>query len=76
MKKEDNKRKKEECDNLHDNEKEQLRKYEEKGKKAMHDSLGKKKEEITKMKRKEIWINIYKLYMKEAIFLIMFRCVV
>ena len=32
MKKEDNKRKKRRCDNVGDNEKEQLRKYEKKGK--------------------------------------------
>ena len=36
-KKEDNKRKKDKHDNLGDNEKEQLRKYEKEGKKVMHD---------------------------------------
>ena len=41
MKKEDNKRKKEKRDNLGDNEKEQLRKYEKKGKKVMRDNLSK-----------------------------------
>ena len=46
MKKEDNKRKKEKRDNLGDNEKEQLRKYEKKGKKAMHDNLDDKKSSI------------------------------
>ena len=39
MKNGDNKRKKEKRDNLVDNEKEQLRKYEKKGKKVMRDNL-------------------------------------
>ena len=39
MKKEHNKRKKVKRDTLGDNEKEQLRKYEEKGKKVMRDNL-------------------------------------
>ena len=34
MKKEDNKRKKEKCNNLNDNEKEQLKKYEKKRKES------------------------------------------
>ena len=38
MKSKDNKRKKEKRDNLHDNEKEQFRKYEKKGKKVMCDN--------------------------------------
>ena len=42
MKKEDSKRKKEKCDNLGDNEKEQVRKYKKEGKKVKRDSLGKK----------------------------------
>ena len=46
MKKEDNKRKKEKRDNLGDNEKEQLRKYEKKGKKVMHDNLDDEKSSI------------------------------
>ena len=46
MKKEDNKRKKEKRDNLGDIEKEQLRKYEKKGKKVMHDNLDDKKSSI------------------------------
>ena len=37
--KEDNNRKKEKSDNLCDNEKERLRKYEKKGKKVMRDGL-------------------------------------
>ena len=41
-KKQGNKREKGTQDNLGDNEKEQLRKYERKGKKAMRDSLEKK----------------------------------
>ena len=47
-KKEDNKRKKEKCDNLDDNEKEQLRKYEKKGKNIMRDNLDGKKEHFEK----------------------------
>ena len=39
MKKEDNKRKKEKRDNLDDNEKEQLKKYEKEGKNVMRDNL-------------------------------------
>ena len=39
MKNGDNKRKKEKRDNLVDNEKEQLRKYEKKGKKVMRDNF-------------------------------------
>ena len=40
LKIEDNKRKNEKCDNLNLVEKEQLRKYEKKGKKSMRDNLG------------------------------------
>ena len=39
MKKKDNKRKKEKRDNLGNNEKEQLRKYEKKGKIVLRDNL-------------------------------------
>ena len=43
MKKKVNKRKKEKCDNLDDNEKEQLRKYEKKGKKVLCQNLNDEK---------------------------------
>ena len=39
MKKEDNKRKKENGDNFGDNEKQQLRKYKKEGKKVIRDNL-------------------------------------
>ena len=53
MKKEDNKRKKEKCNNLNDNEKEQLKKYEKKGKKVKRDSLGDdEKEQVRKNDKK------------------------
>ena len=49
-------------DKLHDNEKEQLRKYEEKGKKVLHDSLrDNEKEQVRKNDKKRRWINVYKL---------------
>ena len=61
MKEEDIKRKKK-CNELHDNEKEQLRKYEKKGKKVMHDSLrDDEKEQVRKNDKKRRWINVYKL---------------
>ena len=44
--KEDNKRKKEKYDRLNDNEKEQWRKYEKKGKGVMCDSLDNEKKNI------------------------------
>ena len=46
MKKQGNKRKKEKRDNLRDNEKEQLRKYEKEGKKVLHHNLDDKKRSI------------------------------
>ena len=48
MKKEDNKRKKEKHDNLDDNKKEELRKYEKEGKKVMRDNLNANEKEETK----------------------------
>ena len=49
MKKEGSRRKKEKRDNLDDNEKEHLKKYEGKGKKVKHDSLGDdEKEQVRK----------------------------
>ena len=56
MKKEDTKRKK--CDNLGNNEKEELRKYE----KNMHDNLGDdEKEQVRKNEKKERGVNMYRL---------------
>ena len=74
LKKEDNKRKKEKRDNLGDNEKEQLRKYEKEGKKVMRDSLGDDKKEQVRKNDKERKMDKEK--MKEAVFLIMSKCVV
>ena len=62
MKREDNKIKKEKGDNLGDNEKEQLRKYEEEERKLSMIALGMmRKNKFEKMIRKERWINVYKL---------------
>ena len=58
MKKKENKRKKEKCDNLGDNEKEQLRKYKNKGKLCMIASGMMRKNKLEKMIK---WINAYKL---------------
>ena len=52
LKREDIKRKKEKCDNLDDNKKKSLRKYEEKGKKVMHDNLDERKEHKKKEDKK------------------------
>ena len=62
MKREDNKIKKEKGDNLGDNEKEQLRKYEKEERKLSMVALGMmRKNKFEKMIRKERWINVYKL---------------
>ena len=62
MKREDNKIKKEKGDNLGDNEKEQLRKYEKEERKLSMIALGMmRKNKFEKMIRKERWINVYKL---------------
>ena len=62
MKREDNKIKKEKGDNLGDNEKEQLRKYEKEERKLSMIALGMmRKNRFEKMIRKERWINVYKL---------------
>ena len=62
MKREDNKIKKEKGDNLGDNEKEQLRKYEKEERKLSMIAMGMmRKNKFEKMIRKERWINVYKL---------------
>ena len=62
MKREDDKIKKEKGDNLGDNEKEQLRKYEKEERKLSMIALGMmRKNKFEKMIRKERWINVYKL---------------
>ena len=62
MKREDNKIKKEKGENLGDNEKEHLRKYEKEERKLSMIALGMmRKNKFEKMIRKERWINVYKL---------------
>ena len=63
MKNEDNKRKKQNRDNLGDNEKEQLRKSEKEGKKVMRDNLVDERKEhlkkkTTKVKTKTVIISV------------------
>ena len=44
--------------------------------KTIRDNLGNdEKEQVGKDDKKERWTNIYKLWMKETVFLIMFKCV-
>ena len=51
LKIEDNKRKNEKCDNLYVDEKEQLRKYEKKGKKSMRENLNNQKKKEKREKK-------------------------
>ena len=58
MKKEGNKKRKEKGDNLDDNEKEQLKKYEKNGQSMI--ALGIiRKNKLERIIRKERWINVY-----------------
>ena len=75
--KEDNKSQKEKHDNLGDDEKEQFRKYKKKRKKVIRDNLGNdENEQLRKIDKKERCINVYRLQMKEAVFLLVYKCVV
>ena len=77
LKKEDSKWKKERRDNLNDDEKEQLRKYEKKRKRVMRVTLRLvKKKKLEKIIKKERWISVSRLFMKEAVSLIMSKCIV
>ena len=77
LKKEDNKSKKEKRNNLDDSEKEQLKKYEKKGKKVKHDSLGDdEKEQVRRNDKKGKLDKLLQTLEKEAVFLIISKCVV